>query len=199
MFLVDRLLGNSLVYRLWQAPFVEDKLAPLRRHNDLASVRSVLDVGCGPGTNTAAFPGTRYLGIDLNEGYVNLARARFGRPFLVADATRFHPEGERYDFILANSLLHHLNDAGVTSMFGNLKGLLTQDGHIHVVDLVLPSRWGAPRALALLDRGDHPRAHGHVKALFERFFDVAAEERFALTLAGQPLWEMVYLKGRART
>jgi len=48
-----RVMENTLAYRVWQAPFAEKKLAPLYAHNDVARARRVLDVGCGPGTNTA--------------------------------------------------------------------------------------------------------------------------------------------------
>ena len=42
MTFVARLLGQSWAYRLWQAPFAEQKLAPVFAHNDLSTVRRVL-------------------------------------------------------------------------------------------------------------------------------------------------------------
>ena len=45
--------------------------------NDVASVRRVLDVGCGPGTNTRYFEHADYLGLDINRGYIESARRRF--------------------------------------------------------------------------------------------------------------------------
>src|SRR6185437_15919484 len=55
MKLHARLMEFTVAYRLWQAPFAERKLAPLWEHNDVARARRVLDVGCGPGTNTQHF------------------------------------------------------------------------------------------------------------------------------------------------
>ena len=49
------LLESPWVYRVWQAPFAERKLAPLFAHNDVSTVRRGLDVGCGPGTNARHF------------------------------------------------------------------------------------------------------------------------------------------------
>ena len=80
-------MENVSAYRIWQAPFAEKKLAPILRHNDLGAVRRVLDVGCGPGTNTRHFATSDYLGVDLNEKYVEYARAKFGRTFVAADVT----------------------------------------------------------------------------------------------------------------
>src|SRR5947208_15608690 len=61
--LLSAIIESAPVYRLWQAPYVEQKLAPIRRHNDLARARRVLDIGCGPGTNTRAFLHAAYVGL----------------------------------------------------------------------------------------------------------------------------------------
>ena len=64
-----RLFEVPWVYRAWQAPFAEQKLAPVMRHNVMGAVRRVLDVGCGPGTNAPHFEGLDYLGLDINPDY----------------------------------------------------------------------------------------------------------------------------------
>lgn len=78
----DKVLERRLVYGLWQAPFAEAKLAPALAHNDLSQVRRVLDVGCGPGTNSQHFLGTDYLGIDINEEYIRHAQSRYPGQFI---------------------------------------------------------------------------------------------------------------------
>lgn len=67
MSAVSRVLARPLSYLAWQRPFAEAKFAPVLRHNELATVRRALDVGCGPGTDTHHFAGVDYLGIDINE------------------------------------------------------------------------------------------------------------------------------------
>ncbi|MFN9035255.1 MAG: hypothetical protein ACK5YO_03100, partial [Planctomyces sp.] len=57
LHVVYDLLSLPAVYRMWQAPFVDAKFDPILRHNDLRSVRRVLDAGCGPGTNAHLFHG----------------------------------------------------------------------------------------------------------------------------------------------
>jgi SAM-dependent methyltransferase len=109
MTLMTQLLERTMIYSLWQAPFAADKLAPLLAHNDLREVRRVLDVGCGPGTNTRLFAHADYLGIDINQDYIENARRKYKRPFVAADVTTYDDNTlGTFDFILINSFLHHL-------------------------------------------------------------------------------------------
>src|SRR5688572_20768895 len=125
-----RLLESPWMYRLWQAPFAEQKLAPLLAHNDVSAVRRVLDVGCGPGTNARRFGSSYYLGLDINPKYIEFARARYRRDFRVADITTYDaPAGERFDLILVNSFLHHLDDEATIRVLKQAGSLLSDDGH----------------------------------------------------------------------
>jgi SAM-dependent methyltransferase len=200
MSLKDRLLASPLAYRLLQAPFADRKLGPVLAGNDLRRVRRVLDVGCGPGTNARHFQHAAYLGLDLNPRYIEAARRRFKGEFVVADVTRYSVEAqERFDFILVNSLLHHLDDDGTRRVLSHLGSLLTTDGHVHVLDLVEPERPGIARTLARWDRGHHARPLGRWRELFGEVFEEVAFQPYALPLLGQPLWNMVYFKGCARS
>lgn len=194
-----RVMENTLAYRIWQAPFAERKLAPLFAHNDLSRARRVLDVGCGPGTNTQHFAGAGYLGIDFNPGYIDDARRRHQRDFLVADVTKYDvPADQRFDLILANSLFHHIDSGNTRRILAHLATLLSDDGHVHILDLVLPARPSIARFLARADRGDYPRPLAEWRELFESAFETVVFEPYALGAAGMTLWSMVYFKGRAR-
>ena len=194
-----RLMEHTLAYRLWQAPFAERKLAPLFAHNDIPRVRRVLDVGCGPGTNTSHFAHADYLGVDFNRAYIESARQRHGREFLVADVTTYEVAPERrFDLILANSLFHHIDTANTERILAHLATLLAEDGHIHVLDLVLPPRQTIARFLARADRGDYPRPLEEWRDLFTHAFEPVVFEPYSLGIAGTTLWNMIYFKGRAR-
>jgi len=190
-------MEHTLVYRLWQAPFAERKLAPLFRHNDRSRIRRVLDVGCGPGTNARHFLDHDYLGIDLNPAYIRDAERRFGPRFRVADVTTMRLEpGQGWDCILVNSLLHHLPDDAVDRLLAHLATLLTPDGAVHILDLVLPERFSVARLLARLDRGDYPRPLAKWRELFARHFSLDVFEPYPLGVGGITLWSMVYGRGR---
>jgi SAM-dependent methyltransferase len=193
------LMEHTLAYRVWQAHFAERKLAPLFAHNDMRRVRRVLDVGCGPETNTQHFAGAEYLGIDFNPAYIESTRRRHGREFVVADVTAYQvPAGRRFDLILANSLLHHIETADAQRILAHLATLLAPDGHIHIFDLVLPAQPSISRLLARADRGDYPRPLEEWRKLFTSDFAPVVFEPYPLGRGGMTLWNMVYFKGRAR-
>ena len=199
MRLTDQIMENPHAYRLWQAPFAEPKFAPVLAHNDLSRVRRVLDVGCGPGTNTHHFAGADYLGIDSNMGCIQYARRRHKRNFLLADVTHYTAApGERFDFILLNSFLHHIDTPAALCLLAHLRTLLTDDGHVHILDLVLPERPSLARFLARIDRGQFPRPLAEWLELVTGVFEPAVFERYRLTALGATLWNIVYFKGRAK-
>lgn len=192
-------MENTLAYRLWQSPFEERKLEPLRRHNDLSAARRVLDVGCGPGTNARHFAASSYLGLDLNPRYVAWARRRYGDRFAVADVRQYvAPPGAEFDFVLVNSLLHHIATPDVRRILAHLADLLTADGHVHILDLAMPERPSLARLLARWDRGDHPRPIAEWRALFAEAFVPVVFEPYPLGALGLELWSMVYFKGKRK-
>jgi SAM-dependent methyltransferase len=196
--LTEALLENPLVYRLWQAPFANRKLAPVFAHNDFSKVRRVLDVGCGPGTNAPHFQHTYYLGLDFNPHYIANARRRFRGNFEVADVTTYTAVPDaRFDFVLVNSILHHIDDTNTERILAHLGSLLSPDGHIHILELVDPQRPGAAQTLARMDRGKFARPLARWREMFSRHFEPVVFEPYSLGIFGMPLWHMIYFKGRS--
>jgi SAM-dependent methyltransferase len=182
------------------APFAEPKLRPVLTNNDLTKVGRVLDIGCGPGTNTRHFLNCDYLGIDFNEEYISSARRRFGQRFMVADVTNLVlPADQRFNFVLLNSLLHHLDDTQVRGLLKRVTDLLSKDGCVHITELVLPERSSIPRLLARLDRGHYARRLERWEDLFSEVFRPVLFKPYSVTGLGVPLWDMVYFKGCARS
>ncbi len=193
------LLERPSIYRLWQAPFARAKLAPFLRHNDTSGLRRVLDVGCGPGTNAPHFENVDYLGVDINPLYIAYAKQRFGGRFEVADAAELAmSRTERFDCILVNSLLHHLDDPQVASLLGRLRSCIAEGGSIHVLELLAPTGSGVDALLAKADRGRFSRPRARWQELIGEFFEPILVEPYALRVAGLALWNMIYVKGKPR-
>jgi len=162
-------------------------------------VRRVLDIGCGPGTNAKHFTETEYLGIDINEHYIADARKRYRREFVACDVRTYSPPREaRFDFVLVNSFLHHLNSDEVHSILTHINTMLTDDGHVHILELVLPDSPSIPRLLARWDRGKFARSQQDWSTTFSKLFEPVVFEPYRLTGAGATLWNMLYFKGKVR-
>lgn len=196
MGLTETLLENSAIYRLWQSPFVAQKFAPVLAHNDIGLINRVLDVGCGPGTNSSQFTHANYLGIDINADYIESARKNYRRDFVVADARTYRTAPENgFDFILVNSFLHHIPTADVIALLTHLRTLLTADGCVHILEPILPSGWPVARLVAHADRGKFVRPLQEWKSIFNRIFCPLVIQPYPLKGAGITLWNMLYFKG----
>ncbi len=194
--MVDRILEYPGVYATWQAPFADQKFAPVERALARRDVKRVLDVGCGPGTNATRFARADYVGIDINEHYLRIARSKHVGRFVCADL-----ESEdlaalgSFDTILVNSVLHHLSDPAVERMMQQLHARLAHGGRIHVLELVLPDRLSRATVMAKLDRGRFPRTLGRWQELLAAHFTPVTIEPYTF---GAGLWSMVYFQGSTR-
>jgi SAM-dependent methyltransferase len=199
MKIFNNLLEQPFLFNLSQLPFASQKFARVLKHNNLDNVRSVLDVGCGPGTNAPYFVHAKYLGIDINDRYIRMARKRHRGDFLVADVTTCQaiPEGS-YDFILVNSFLHHIDTPATLHILSRLSELLAPEGHLHSVELVLPENACIPRWLALFDRGRFAKSISSWREIFENKLQTVVFEPFPIRHMGKTIMELVYFKGRAR-
>ena len=191
---VDRFLEHPLVYRWWQAPFVESKFLPVRRRIGDRPTGRVLDVGCGPGTNARWFKDADYTGLDINERYLSQARSRHAGRFIQADlATADLTLLGSFDIILINSFLHHLSDAGVAKVLSQAAARLEPNGRVHILELVVPAKPAVATIMAKLDRGRYARTIQSWCEHFERYFEPAVVEPYTV---GRGLWAMLYFQGR---
>jgi SAM-dependent methyltransferase len=121
----------------------------------------VLDLGCGPADILEFLTGTRYTGIDLDASYIGAARARFGDRGVfkcqsIVDAVVDEPAS--FDVVLANGVLHHLDDSEVGALFGVAVAALKPTGRFVSFDgcWIDGQSWIA-RSLLARDRGLHIR------------------------------------------
>src|SRR5205809_1938763 len=168
---IDRVLEHPVVYAAWQARQVAQKFAPVERRLARSNIRRVLDVGCGPGTNAGRFAGADYVGVDINEHYLSIARAKFAGQFIQADLETADLSAlGTFDTILVNSFLHHLPDDAVGRILRQLGHLLDPAGSVHLLELVMPDRLSRATLMAKLDRGRYARPLTAWRALFEAHF-----------------------------
>lgn len=193
----ERLLERPAVYAAWQAPFAAQKFAPVERALRDHDVRRVLDVGCGTGTNADRFKQVDYIGVDINEQYLQAARLRFRGQFINADLrTADLSSLGTFDTVLVNSFLHHVDDADVKRILAQLTRILASHGRVHILELVLPNRKSLAWMMAKLDRGRYPRTLVRWRELFSAAFEPVIVEPY---FYGWSLWSMIYFQGRGRS
>jgi 2-polyprenyl-3-methyl-5-hydroxy-6-metoxy-1,4-benzoquinol methylase len=201
--MIENILERPAIYRASQAPFAEPKFAPLLDRNDLGRARRVLDVACGSGTNTAHFADGGCVGIDIHEIYIRDARRKYGRDFIArgfiaVDARELeHVRKGTFDVILVNSFLHHLSNGDVPDIFSSLDSRLSPDGHIHILELVLPESRSFARLLANWGRGYFARPFSEWHTLFFKIFTPVLFEPYYISAKRVVLWNMVYFKRKS--
>ncbi len=155
---------------------------------------SVLDVGCGPGSNADLFEGWDYLGIDHNPDYIHLARSKYpSMEFRTGDARDLGLNGQKFELVLINSLLHHLTNAECIQLFNGLRPVLTGNAMLILQEPIIPNRSERLRWFLMEhDRGDHFRTVEGWKQLFaDGGFQIAADQLYFLKFAGTVIcWQM---------
>lgn len=130
----------------------------------------ILDLGCGPGTNTKIFQENDYLGIDISENYIKKARHqhpsyKFIRgTFLALDESL----NESFDVILMSGLIHHLSDETATNFINKSHALLKRGGKLLAIENCIHSKQSRlKKKFILMDRGEYVRELSHLRKIIE--------------------------------
>jgi len=174
------------IYRILERPVIYDRLMRLlggpaaRKRFVDEFVRPVdgaklLDIGCGTGVLLDDLPsGIVYVGVDLNDAYIESARRRYGGrgEFFTARAGDAFAGGRSdFDLVVAMALLHHLEDDEAHRLLDSVSRLLRPGGAFVAIDPTLHERQAVTaRVLVSLDRGRRVRSPQGYRALIETHF-----------------------------
>jgi SAM-dependent methyltransferase len=145
-----RLLGTNEIIRM----FVETYIRP--KPGD-----KIMDIGCGPADILNFLPEVEYYGFDIDAGYIEAAKKRFGKKgIFVCQKIRKDAvdENSRFDLILAKGVLHHLNDAEAADMFDLARTHLKKGGRLITYDgCYEPGQNYFAKMFLSMDRGKYVR------------------------------------------
>lgn len=138
---------------------------------------SVLDFGCGYGDYAAVIGNRcRYVGIDHNPRYIELAHAKNtgnDAVFFVADvADPVVLDHGPYDLIMMSGVLHHLSSDVVAALAPVISGLLSRGGRFVAIEPVFTADQRLSARLVIAsDRGRHVRDEDGYRQLLAAQFD----------------------------
>ena len=158
-----RLLSSARFYQI-----VQHALAPAssRRAFVIDYVRPesgsrILDIGCGPADDLTYMPeDVKYVGFDLSDRYIAAARNRWGDRgrFFQANVTPSLLLGYEFDIVVANGVIHHLNDEASLDLLKLARSVLTPGGRLVTKDPVfVEAQHRVARYLVSRDRGGYVR------------------------------------------
>ncbi len=134
----------------------------------------VLDIGCGPGDILLHFPSCEYLGVDMNEGYIEQASKTYGDRgvFLCRRADEQAVTNTSYfDIVIAMGLLHHLDDSEARGFLEMTRRVLKPSGRLVTLDGVYwDGQSRLERFVMSKDRGKHIRTREQYVALAAKSF-----------------------------
>jgi SAM-dependent methyltransferase len=130
----------------------------------------ILDVGCGVGeASVLAGPGMSYLGVDIDERYIQYAREQYDRPGVEFQNGQLSEVSGRFSHAILVCVLHHLSEQEIYDLSLRLREMV--DGPIGVVDPDAEKSNLFQKFLLYLDRGDYALRpiRGHLVGFEEQY------------------------------
>jgi trans-aconitate 2-methyltransferase len=151
--------------------FAEERSRPCRdlaERVKIASPRTIVDLGCGPGSSTAVlaarWPDAAITGLDSSAEMIAAARERYpGRHWIAGDIGGWAREDRpRFDLVFSNAALQWVRDHDAI-----LRRLFARVRPGGALAVQIPSNWNSPahremRALAALPKWSPLMARAHV-------------------------------------
>jgi SAM-dependent methyltransferase len=182
------------LYKIWQSFFAEQKLKTIVEYIASNHVKSLLELGCGPGNNRPFFEVSTYVGIDIDPKAIAIAQATFQDEFILGDITDMNFDNIRcFDMVLLHSVFHHLNDNSVRKVLSKLSQVVSPTGSIHIIDGIKPDKLSLSKILAILDRGHFFRTWNEWNMLFSEVLIYPPPNYFSLRLFGVHAYSMFHI------
>ncbi len=179
---IDKFFGIPFFYHYARWLFTLGiRYEPIKTFLDPKPEDSVLDIACGVGTYTKIVDDAKYLGIDLNEEYIETANKEWKtdkRNFVVQDVLTIDQKYPKNSFNkgMMLGLIHHLPEEDALKLLKKSSEILTE--RLVVMDNFY-SKWHLINNLVChLDRGKFVRTVEHERMILSQYFEIEKERRY---------------------
>ena len=153
------ILEFSFVYNLFQ-DLLGAKVARTRYVKEFIRPfdgAKILDIGCGTSAILDYLPeNVQYFGFDFNAKYIAYAKKKYGNRgnFMCVRVNESCIEDRNFDIVLANAILHHLDDCEAERLIATAFSHLKKGGYLVTFDGVyIPNQSPIAKFIISLDRG----------------------------------------------
>jgi len=175
---IEKFLAFPLNYQLWQRIIGANKLHKIYISEFVKPFHGckILDIGCGPGDILEFLPDyVTYIGLDSSHSYIEHANNKYNKKgcFYVSDINeKTAQDFKDFDIVMANGVLHHLNDDEALKLFQFAYTALKKGGSLITHDGCYVTKQ-APIAKLLMDydRGKYVRTREGYLNLAKQVFD----------------------------
>ena len=121
--------------------YMDKKLNTLLRDIDFEN-KSVLDFGCGIGTNCSFFDSNNYMGVDCDRKRIAYARHRYKHYHFKAVSELPLPIGNNaVDYIFIMAVLHHIAPENILIILKEFHRIIKADGKIFIIEPYLSQNY----------------------------------------------------------
>ncbi len=162
---------------------------------DLSDVKSMLDIGCGPGNSTAELRNKNdnayILGIDSSENMIDKARQLYKNiDFRICDAASELSNMQKFDVVFSNACLQWIPNHKV--LLSEMFSLLNPNG---VMAVQIPVNHDEPIQKIVSELAESPKYKGKLDMQPRVFYMYSAEEYYDI-LSGLTkefnIWKIIY-------
>ncbi|MDD3435680.1 MAG: class I SAM-dependent methyltransferase [Candidatus Gastranaerophilales bacterium] len=175
---IKKILSFPQIYILWQKIVGDYKLRKIYCRDYIRTKRgdSILDIGCGPANMVHYLPkDIKYVGFDDSELYIKNAQKKFPQKnyqFFCQKINFIQNFDEKFDIIMANAILHHIDDEEAKKLISFAKSNLKQGGRFITHDgCYTQNQSKIKKWLLKNDRGLFVRTKDEYFELFSKYFD----------------------------
>lgn len=175
---IKQILSIPQIYILWQHFVGDYKLRKIycRDYVKAKSGDRILDIGCGPANMVKFLPKEiDYTGFDESKQYIEKAKKLFPQKnysFFQKRINFAKNFDKKFDIIMANAILHHIDDDEADKLISFAKANLTKDAKFITLDgCYVENQSFLKKWLIKNDRGKFVRTKEEYFKLFSKYFN----------------------------